>query len=137
MEFCNQSSHPEIGIIQPVPLCPPFLVFVFMKNQNLAQAIHVFSTLTSSRIIICYNFDLEVLVLVPTLTVKGAAGWKTTPRLSTETGTPDLMKYVGFSESLTYTESVSIGNVKSDYTKHRECNILSPTSQLLGPERER
>ena len=104
MELGNQSSHPEIGSIQPLPLCPPFLVFVFMKNQNLAQAIHVFSTLTSSRIIICYNFDLEVLVLVATLAVKGAAGWKTAPRLSTETRTPDLVEYVGFSESLACTE---------------------------------
>ena len=108
---------------------------MLMKSQNqnnLVPPIRVFATLTSSKDVTCNNSNLEVLVLIPTLAVKGAAGWKTAPRLSTETRTPDLVEYVGFSESLTYTESVSIGNVKSDYTKHRECKILSPTSQLLG-----
>ena len=86
-----------MGNIQP--FVPGSSFFVLMKSQNqnnLVPPIRVFATLTSSKDVTCNNSNLEVLVLIPTLAVKGAAGWKTTPRLSTKTRTPDFMKLVGF-----------------------------------------
>ena len=86
--FSNDVGLFDYGVMQSV--------IASWDQQSKSCSSNSCATLTSSRIVICYNFDLEVLVLVPTLTVKGAAGWKTTPRLSPETRTPDFMKHVGF-----------------------------------------